>query len=310
MPITLIFENETLTLKTLTRYRFPSEAAAAAASPFLPPKTKSTHTKQGSGTFERAEGKRGGFTHAAIVHCNSPRAADRAPVQPRTIGAVARESGTEERVGPRVMAVAGLGAAVPSSPLRPRRVAAFALPTSPLEPPRGCRRRREAGLAAVKGHRPSSTITEDPSPKLLGSPYATVVSPELSWGFATHLDSALFWVSVVAIVLAAEKPRCRHLCCRKQPLRVYRELPSFWSPAVKLVLPESTIGAAATWFPRVRVVEIVAKVAWNRGALSENYSLLLELLHMDTDVRYGVFGDCICLMYYLIDSNDYGCWFG
>ncbi|XP_072066794.1 uncharacterized protein [Arachis hypogaea] len=241
-----------------SRYLVPSKAAAAAASPFLPPKTKSTHTKQGSRTFERAEGKRGGFTHAAIVHCNSPRAADRAPVQPRTIGAVARESGTEERVGPRVMVVAGLGAAVPSSPPRPRRVAAFALPTSPpsscrawrrhiaaglvgflpsnpslppllttrteregaqkKEPPRGCRRRREAGLAAVKGHCPSSTITEDPSPKLLGSPYATVVSPELSWGFATHLDSALFWVSAVAIVLAAEKPRCRHLCCRKQPL--------------------------------------------------------------------------------------------
>ena len=37
---------------------------------------------------------------------------------------------------------------------------------------------------------------------------------------------------------------------------------------------------------------------------------VLELLHMDTDVRYCVFGDCICLMYYLIDSNDYGCWFG
>ncbi|QHN97604.1 uncharacterized protein DS421_18g628780 [Arachis hypogaea] len=46
------------------------------------------------------------------------------------------------------------------------------------------------------------------------------------------------------------------------------------------------------------------------GALSKNYSLLLELLHMGTDVRYCVFGDCICLMYYLIDSNDYGCWFG
>ena len=46
------------------------------------------------------------------------------------------------------------------------------------------------------------------------------------------------------------------------------------------------------------------------GALSKHYSLLLELLHMGTDVRYCVFGDCICLMYYLIDSNDYGCWFG
>ena len=36
------------------------------------------------------------------------------------------------------------------------------------------------------------------------------------------------------------------------------------------------------------------------GALSENYSLLLELLHMDTDVSECVFGDCIGLMYGLI----------
>ena len=46
------------------------------------------------------------------------------------------------------------------------------------------------------------------------------------------------------------------------------------------------------------------------GALSKNYSLLLELLHMGTDVRYCVFGDWIFLMYQLIDSNDYGCWLG
>ncbi|PWG75108.1 hypothetical protein DF186_14375 [Enterococcus hirae] len=37
---------------------------------------------------------------------------------------------------------------------------------------------------------------------------------------------------------------------------------------------------------------------------------VLELLYMDIDVGYCVFGDCICFMYYLIDSNDYGCWFG
>ncbi|QHO19533.1 uncharacterized protein DS421_11g329820 [Arachis hypogaea] len=46
------------------------------------------------------------------------------------------------------------------------------------------------------------------------------------------------------------------------------------------------------------------------GALSENYSLLLELLHMGTDVRYCVLGDCICLMYYLIVSKAYECLFG
>ncbi|QHO59059.1 uncharacterized protein DS421_3g95880 [Arachis hypogaea] len=49
-------------------------------------------------------------------------------------------------------------------------------------------------------------------------------------------------VNVVAIVLAAEKPRCHHFCSRNSRRvfsdGVYRELLSLWSPAVTLVLPE------------------------------------------------------------------------
>ncbi|QHN79421.1 uncharacterized protein DS421_19g669890 [Arachis hypogaea] len=277
------------------------EAAAAAASPFLPPKTKSADTKQGRRTSERAEGKRGGFTHAAIVltatHHEPPIALQFSPPPPhhrrRRQGEQNRGEGWSASDGCR--GLGGRRAFVATAPT-PRRcrhppyIAAVELASveeaqrrwfrrvSAVEPvpttaadhthrERGCAKKEPPRGWARRcgGSPPSSTITEDPSPELLGSPYATVVSPELSWGFATHSDSALFWVSAVAIVLAAGKPRCRHLCCRKQPLRVYRELPSFLSPAVKLVLPESTTGAAATWFPRVWVVETVVKVDWNRG---------------------------------------------
>ena len=30
---------------------------------------------------------------------------------------------------------------------------------------------------------------------------------------------------------------------------------------------------------------------------------------MDTDVRHGIFGDCVSLMYCLVDLNDYECLF-
>ncbi|QHO12304.1 uncharacterized protein DS421_15g505790 [Arachis hypogaea] len=46
------------------------------------------------------------------------------------------------------------------------------------------------------------------------------------------------------------------------------------------------------------------------GALSKTILYVLELLHMDTDVRKCVFGDCIGLMYYLIVSKAYECLFG
>ncbi|XP_020968901.1 uncharacterized protein LOC110267555 [Arachis ipaensis] len=49
-------------------------------------------------------------------------------------------------------------------------------------------------------------------------------------------------VNAVAFVLAAEKPRCHHLCSGNSRRvfydGVYRELLSLWSPAVTLVLPE------------------------------------------------------------------------
>ena len=42
-----------------------------------------------------------------------------------------------------------------------------------------------------------------------------------------------------------------------------------------------------------------------RGYFLKTMFYILELLHIDTDVRQCIFGDCIGLMYCLVVLNDY-----
>ncbi|XP_052116057.1 uncharacterized protein LOC107484258 isoform X2 [Arachis duranensis] len=85
--------------------------------------------------------------------------------------------------------------------------------------------------------------------------------PGLFQGFAAHPDPALFWLMLLLLFwppknLVAATSAARNN--RRVFYDVYRELPSFWSPAVTLVLPEpplvqpllGSLEYVLLWLPR------------------------------------------------------------